>query len=305
LAREKLVSFAVSAAETNPWLHNPLILWGGVAGLLTLGVLITLLCLRRSRGKTAAFIKDGMQIANIQGIGAREEQQDSFGVTDVRDVSKGVFAVVADGMGGIANGSQISRLATARMLSAFQALPHGDHDPAALLLGMVFEAQDKARAFIERQGNIMSGSTVVAVIIRNGELYFVSVGDSRICLLRGGALIVLNREHNCATYLDEQAARGEISLAEARNNPKRMALTSFIGLDGQLQIDSNTMPLQLMSGDRVILMSDGVFGTLTEDELVQAASMPSVQIAGAAVERMIRAKNRLNQDNFTAIIIET
>lgn len=300
------------AGRDNPIWNKAPVLWGTAAGIVILAALITLLCLRRLRGKRAVSLlstKDGgrmnqgIDIANIQGIGAREEQQDSFGVTDVRNLRKGVFAVVADGMGGIDNGEEISRLVTSYMVNSFLSLPDGAYDPVTLLLSMVYGAQNKARAFIEQHGKSLSGSTLVAMVIKNYALYFVSVGDSRICLLRGGALIQLNREHNCALSLDEKAMRGEISLAEARNDPERLALTSFIGLDGQLQIDINTTPLQLMSNDRVILMSDGVFGVLSEDEIVKAASLPSLQDAGAALEQAVCLKNRPCQDNFTAIII--
>jgi serine/threonine protein phosphatase PrpC len=289
---------------------NPAAAWGGI-GAACLIILAAAYVMFRKRGKAKTPVQTtapqtsaprGIQAANIQGAGARESQQDSFGVTDITDTRRGVFAVVADGMGGTVGGGEISRIVTTHMLQAFQS-SHDAGDPAALLLRLVSGAQDKARAYIERVGNQTSGSTVVAAIVKDGGVYFVSVGDSRICLLRGGSLVQLNREHTCASKLDERAARGEISLDQARNDPQRGALTSYIGLDGQLQIDNNAKPIPVTEGDRLLMMSDGVFGTLSEAELTAAASAANIHEAGAAVEQAVKAKQKPNQDNFTAILL--
>jgi serine/threonine protein phosphatase PrpC len=289
---------------------KPFILFDSIAALCVIAGVIVVVK-KRGGNETASVTAAqrsaepaGIQAANIQGVGSRESQQDSFGVTDITNTRRGVFAVVADGMGGAANGAEISRIVTSHMLRAFQSAQSEANDPAALLLRMVSGAQDEARAYIERQGNQTSGSTVVAVIVKEGGFHFISVGDSRVCLLRGGALVQLNREHTCASELDERAARGEISLEAARNDPQRGALTSYIGLEGQLQIDSNHKPIPILSGDRLLLMSDGVFGTLTDAELAEAAGTVNVYEAGAAIERAVLAKQRPNQDNFTAILLE-
>jgi len=244
-----------------------------------------------------------VQIANIQGIGGRESQQDSFGLTDVSNLQKGFCAVVADGMGGIANGAEISQIVVSNTLRLFNETPVSYADQADLLLQMASNAHRNARVFIDRQGGKLSGSTMVAVIIKNSSLYFLSIGDSRIYLLRGGTLIQLNREHNYASDLDEKAARGEISWQEARNSKQRAALTSYIGVADEMKIDRNISPIPVAKGDRVLLMSDGVFGTLSEAELTEAASIPDIHGAGAQIEECVKANRKKNQDNFTAIIL--
>jgi len=246
----------------------------------------------------------GVGVSNIQGIGSRANQQDSFGITEIDNLRKGIFAVVADGMGGTSNGAEISRITTSRMLQLFRDASPDFNDPGGMLLSMLNSSQESARAFIKQIGGQISGSTVVAAIIKRGSLWFVSVGDSRIYLLRGGELIQLNREHNCASDLDEQAARGEITLEEALNDPKRAALTSFIGIESNLQIDRNVQPIKLANGDRVLIMSDGVFGTISEAELAETASTAEVQKAGTVIEQKIKEKAKPNQDNYTAIILE-
>ncbi|MDR1668648.1 MAG: protein phosphatase 2C domain-containing protein [Oscillospiraceae bacterium] len=288
-----------------------LLIWSGAVLLFLIAVLtfIALLRKRRNRRRKNGTMKlrnaepGGIRAVNLQGLGGRENQQDSFGVTDVKDSQYGVFAVVADGMGGGADGAEVSGLVVSHMLEAFRSGAETT-EPPALLLRMVSEAQSKARSFISQRGDAVSGSTLVAAVVKSGELYFVSVGDSRICLLRGGAAVQLNREHIFASELDEKAARGVITLEAARNDPQRASLTSFIGTRDRLQTDGNANPIQLVPGDRLLLMTDGVFGTVTERELTEAATLPNVYEAAAEIERVIIAKRKPNQDNFTAVILE-
>ena len=144
---------------------------------------------------------------------------------------------------------------------------------------------------------------MTAVWILGDRLHFLSVGDSRICLIRGGALTILNREHVYGTELDEKAARGEISLEEARSDPQRKSLTSYIGTDPLKKIDRSVHGMTLLPGDKVLLMSDGVFGTLTEQEILRAAQ-GDAQVMAEGLQGMILAKRRPGQDNFTAVILQ-
>ena len=266
-----------------------------LCALLAVLAAVFALALMKRRKACATPQGCGIEVANIQGMGQRESQQDSFAVTDVRERGRGFLAVVADGMGGVAYGGEISRIVTSNIISAFQSAA-APYCPEALLLEMVTSAQDEARTFIGRNENLVGGSTVVAAIVKDGFLEFASAGDSRICLLRGGGLINLNREHVCG-------ARGDISTGWTQASPQRGALTSYIGIDGQLQIDFNSAPIQLLPGDRVVLMSDGVFGTLSDREIAQAAGIAGVQQAGATLEQLVNAKADECQDNYTAIII--
>lgn len=113
----------------------------------------------------------------------------------------------------------------------------------------------------------------------------------------------VNREHVYGVELDEQAGRGEISFSAAASDPQRKALTSFIGIGKLKKIDRNIRPLKLLEGDRVLLMSDGVFGTLSDGEIAEAMHAPA-EMSGEILDRMIRSKNLANQDNYTAIILE-
>ena len=69
------------------------------------------------------------------------------------------------------------------------------------------------------------------------------------------------------------------------------------------QIDRNTQPLRLIHGDRILLMTDGVFGTLSEDELIQCMRC-TVQEAAERIIAAVEEKNMTHQDNATVVIVE-
>lgn len=246
-----------------------------------------------------------VRIGNAHHIGARENQQDSFSISDVTDRQlcreRGIFAVVADGMGGLSNGAQVSATVTSSMQSRF--LSGGVEEPSIKLLEMLHYANRKVNDYLKWNPGTQSGSTVVAVLISRTSMHFISVGDSRIYLCRGKTLTQLNREHTYASDLDEEAAKGEISLEEAASDPQRKALTSYIGMGELAKIDRSIHPFQLVPGDKILLMSDGVFGTLTAREIWEAVQTDAFHGA-ERIEQMVLAKHRASQDNFTTVVIE-
>ena len=296
--------------------------WGWIAGgglLLALAAVLALVFFRKKKRAKPVSLPEPerpaappaaaavVQVGNLHHIGAREEQQDSFAISDCSNGAmvqrKGCFAVVADGMGGLTGGGQVSAIVTSSMLRAFESCPSvGEKQIPELLLVMVQGANRDVLRFLGKARG-QSGSTVTAVWILGDRLHFLSVGDSRICLIRGGALTILNREHVYGTELDEKAARGEISLEEARSDPQRKSLTSYIGTDPLKKIDRSVHGMTLLPGDKVLLMSDGVFGTLTEQEILRAAQ-GDAQVMAEGLQGMILAKRRPGQDNFTAVILQ-
>lgn len=248
----------------------------------------------------------GIYVGKVHNIGRRSSQQDSFGISKdgqaLSSAGKGVFAIVADGMGGLSNGGEVSARVTMSMMTSFDRM-NGQERGDKQLLTMLNQANDDVNAMLKSAGQGKSGSTVVAVLIRDSSLSWITVGDSHIYLYREGALMQVNRDHVYSVDLDEMAARGEISTFEAAKDPQRKALTSYIGMGKLAKIDRNIRPLQLQSKDRILLMTDGVFGTLTDEEITAAMKLPVTESCNA-LDQMIQGKNRPAQDNYTALILE-
>jgi protein phosphatase len=203
-------------------------------------------------------------------------------------------------MGGMADGAEASAIVSRTMLQYFNEVDSSNY-PELDLLVMLNAANDNVNHFMSERDK--GGSTIVAVIIHNMKLYWVAVGDSRIYLVRNTAVVQLNREHVYSVELDEKAASGEISWEDAVGDSKREALTSYLGIDSLEKVDRSLRATQLIEGDRVLLMSDGVFGVLTDEEIL-SAMIHTPQESAVLLQEMVLNKQNPNQDNFTAIIFE-
>lgn len=263
---------------------------------------------------TAAVLPEKIQdkthsvlyVGKAHNIGRRDNQQDSFGISEdgqrIATEGKGVLAIVADGMGGTDNGDQVSVHAIMTMLQNFDTT-EGNIPGEKRLLALMNQANTEVNKMCLAADGKKGGSTLVSVLIQDESLYWLTVGDSRLYLYRNHTLLQINREHVYGIELDERAARGEISMYAAENDPQRKALTSYIGLEKITKIDRNIRPLQLKDKDKVLLMSDGVFGTLTNEEIMAAMQFTAAE-SGESIDQMIRTKNRKEQDNYTALILE-
>lgn len=248
---------------------------------------------------------EGIRVGRLHAVGRRKGQQDSFAVSDEKDDAlcreKGVIAIVADGMGGLADGDRISSMVTLSFFRHFHERPVAENAGDSLLQ-MLKEANEEVNRFLgDNLGKC--GSTLVAGIVKDKKCYWISVGDSHIYLYRGGSLMQLNREHVYGADLDAKAANGEISREEALRDPQRGALTSYIGMGRLEKVDRNLKSLVLQAGDRLLFMTDGVFGTLSESCIAEAMKYP-VEQSMLFMDEEIRKVGKANQDNYTAVVLE-
>jgi protein phosphatase len=244
--------------------------------------------------------------ANAQHIGDRRTQQDSFGFGDPENrafVAHGGFlAVVCDGMGGMEFGDAASRAATQAFLSAYQAKTADEGIPEALERS-VRTANDAVVALAHEYGlSEGMGTTLIATALHDSELYYISVGDSGIFHLHGGALRMINHPHVFANILDAAVARGTMSQADAQNHPERESLTSFIGAESLEEIDRNAEPIQFAEGDVILLASDGLFKTLSQGEILACLEGDPQTWPDALVAQTMARKHE-HQDNVTVLSI--
>ena len=242
-----------------------------------------------------------LQIANVQGQGERERQEDSFAIVNAADPelqqTQGLLALVADGMGGMEDGKAASQWAAECFLQLFQE--RESEDIPSWFYRSVHAVSDSVfQSFGGR-----SGSTLVAVHIREERLHWLSVGDSGIFLMRNGGVFQLNREHTCLNQLFLQELEWEpIDKERALSDPDAPRLTSFVGIDRLAEVDLNLRPMELERGDALLLCSDGISGVLTPPELLEAMSLEPEE-GCALLERMVLEKNVIGQDNYTGVLI--
>ncbi len=247
-----------------------------------------------------------VNLAAISVLGDRDEQQDSFGYSLQHTEA---LVCVCDGMGGHQGGRQASNLAVDRLLYAYQNNSPCD-DPKEMLLKAVKDA-DSAVAMLKLPDGspLRAGSTLVAVFIKNGLLYWSSVGDSRAYLIRDGEFVQLTSDQNYRMVLDEKLQAGIITPSDYQREIVRgEALISYLGMGNVKLIDHNTVPLRLKKDDKIILMSDGLYKTLPDAQIARILdNFSNIQESLQALEMRAKknAKNdRIVRDNMTAVLIK-
>ena len=243
-----------------------------------------------------------LQVGNVQGVGARERQEDSFAVCNASDRSalerEGVFAVVCDGMGGMDSGNEASEAAVEAFLQLFHSLLAEGDIPRQLREGTLAVSDGIFQRFRGR-----SGTTAVAVRIQGGGLHWISVGDSAIFLKRGECVFQLNREQTCLNDLYLRELRQEpIQKERAEGDEDARRLTAFVGIDCLGQVDQSLRPWVLRDGDVILLCSDGISGVLSPAELREAMSLPPDE-GCRLLETMVQEKALPGQDNYTGVMI--
>ena len=243
----------------------------------------------------------GFDFAKVHGQGARRYQQDSHGMTPVMN-GEGVFAIVADGMGGLSGGEQVSQQIV------MQALNHmADITSAQVKIAlpeMLSRVNGAVNKMLGPDGLYKSGSTLVAVLVVRDRLRWISVGDSRIYLYRDGWMNQLTQDHDLLQEWMPDILSGKRSYAEALADPEGKKLTSFIGMGELKYIDSCTSPIRILPGDRIVLMSDGVYNAVPAETMADILRKnPDVQRAAGMLHKAVRAAANPHQDNYTAEIL--
>lgn len=243
-------------------------------------------------------------VANLQGIGQRERQEDSFATANVFDVEKirkqGLFFAVCDGIGGMNDGFLASKTAIQSIRESFQKI-----DTKNSIANQLKESMHLASERVASVLNGYGGSTAVAGIIYNDDLYYASVGDSFLYLKRGDNIYKINKEHNVRNKKYLSCVReGNLNPNICRDNIESAYLTQYIGMCGKMEVDSFVFPLHVRAGDVIMVCSDGIGGVLDENELKETLSLNDPYSMCGYIEGKILAYNRKNQDNYTAIIIQ-
>lgn len=238
-----------------------------------------------------------ISIGNAQSRGARDYQEDNFGYTPLDKVdSNGFVAVVADGMGGLAAGDKVSAYVVSSLL--------GMRD---LISG--YNVADKFRQMVSQLnhdvvlGGTGGGCTLAAVYCRSDGVYWCSVGDSRIYLLRSGMMFQLSEDGDYQNKLLDDVIAEKLSFEDMIENPKKDSLVHYIGSKSEPMPDVNIRPFVPHSGDKLLICSDGVYNALPDEEMAQALSNPAQQAADALAGAIVN-KNYTNQDNNTMIVLE-
>jgi serine/threonine protein phosphatase PrpC len=218
--------------------------------------------------------------------------------------------ILSDGMGGEAHGEVASNLAVETI--AAHCLEGGQKpdlpylvDPRAelnektnrlasavqLANKMIYESAQKHAA---QRG---MGATVVAIWINDQRLSVAHVGDSRLYLLRGGALQQITDDHSLVA---EQVRRGILTKEQADSSDMQSVLIRALGIEPEVQVDADEH--LLMEGDILVLCSDGLSRMVSDLEI--ASTLLSRTGMSSTADRLIELANEYGgEDNVSVVLV--
>ena len=174
------------------------------------------------------------------------------------------FCAVADGMGGH-NAGEVASAMAVQVFSEY--MREVESITAQAMYAAVERANDEVyRAAMENDAMSGMGTTFSALAQQGGEVLLAHVGDSRIYLVRHGAILQLTTDH---TLVEEMVRKGMLTPREARFHPRRNIITRALGTDPRVEID--IVQLGARPGDVFFLCSDGLTNYVEERQILQAA----------------------------------
>lgn len=220
---------------------------------------------------------------------ARDHNEDSYH----SEPASGLW-VVADGMGGHEGGE----FASGAIVDHMQSI--GRPSSAPDLQARFVDRLTKANELIHDRGQANGatiGSTVVALLVFQEHFACVWSGDSRVYLVRDGALSQMSRDH---TEANELLDRGVISAEDAENWPRKNVITRAVGVAADVALDHKYGELQ--ARDTFVLCSDGLNAHVTDQEILDVAtpSMTPQRICDKLLDMVL---DRGASDNTTIMAV--
>ncbi|MBX7210841.1 MAG: SpoIIE family protein phosphatase [Verrucomicrobiaceae bacterium] len=254
------------------------------------------------------FVQE-QDFAARQYRGRRENQEDYYSFADAADYDQPALAklllVIGDGLGAHAGGSVASYVTVGAFIKAYHDHPA---EPAHRLREALEQANDvlgTLAASLPAVGQPM-GTTLVAALVSEKTLQWISVGDSPLFVFRGGRLTRVNADHSLTQLLEERVRQGELTPEEAAHHPDRHTLHSAVLGMPLMSVDAPPEPYPLEKGDIVIGASDGIF-TLTTRQIEELLAFGQHTTADKIADAILFAIRRINserQDNTTVGVVK-
>lgn len=233
-------------------------------------------------------------VFQVSRQGGRETNEDRMGYCYTRESG---LLVLADGLGGHPEGEVAAQLALQTISALYQkeARPTIKDTPAFLSNALVAAHHQIVNYASQKGMRDSPRTTLVACVLQGTGATWVHCGDSRLYLVRDAQLLTRTRDHS---YLEQQAA------ATARfEHINRNILFTCLGSPVKPVFDI-TGPVVLQKGDKLLLCSDGLWGCLSDDEIVSHLATKGVSDAVPdLVERALQAAGE-HSDNVTVLALE-
>jgi serine/threonine protein phosphatase PrpC len=240
-------------------------------------------------------------VYQVSRRGGRPKNEDRMGYCYTR--SAGLFAL-ADGMGGPPEGEVASQLALQTISALFQrdAKPTLA-DPLRFLQEAVLAGHHQLLRYATDRALLDTPrTTIVACVAQGGAAYWAHCGDSRLYLLRGDKLLARTRDHSYTELHGALAQSGQSTVPEAARF-NRNVLFTCLGSPGKPVVDT-AGPTPLQPGDRIMLCSDGLWGSVSDEVIVAQLSQRPISDAVPELAEQALRNAGPRSDNVTVLALE-
>jgi protein phosphatase len=247
-----------------------------------------------------------VEVAGKSDVGCvRTNNEDNFGY----DSRYGIY-VVCDGMGGAAAGEVASKMAVDTVLTYYRESarqgkfpdfgePVPDASSRANALGSAIQMANDAIFTASQQSPTQAGmgATIVAASIEQGFFSIAHVGDSRIYLIRAGAIQQLTNDHSLVM---EQVRRGLISMEDAKKVDYHNIVIKALGAEAKVEPDLDDM--MAMENDVLLLCSDGLNRHVSDAQILEIVTKNGT--LPVVVDALIEAARKDGgTDNVTVLLL--
>lgn len=233
-------------------------------------------------------------VYQISRQGGRERNEDRMGYAYTRE--SGLF-VLADGMGGHPEGAMAAQLALQTFSAYFQKAANPTvKEVAEFLSSALMAAHHQIIRYASEKGMLDTPrTTLVAAVMERNQIHWVHCGDSRLYIIRDGKMLTRTRDHS---YMEQQA-----HLGRSTDHINRNILFTCLGSPAKPVYDLSG-PLQLIQGDRVLLCSDGLWGTVEDEEIAHELARQSLEHSVPELVEMALTRGGPRCDNVTVLAME-
>ena len=240
-----------------------------------------------------------MEVWGLTDTGmVRSQNQDYYLTLSLPDA---MAAVLCDGMGGAKSGNVASKLASETFLGEIRRAFRKALTPEKIE-SVLETAVSLANTAVYENAKLSDdmygmGTTLVGVLIHEGTLYTVNVGDSRAYFINRDEIRCITTDHSLVELMVQ---RGEITREQAKSYPGKNVITRAIGTEPSVRCDLYRLPLQ--PGDNVLLCSDGLSNLLADQELLFEV-VHGVRKEDCCQRLLEIAQERGAPDNVTVVLI--
>lgn len=225
-----------------------------------------------------------VEYADISLLGGREENQDRVAAAASEQAA---LLVVADGMGGHANGAKAAEVTQQVVLEAFAQTPHPLFDPLGFLHLTLGRAHDEvvklgAQLPIEQRPR----ATCAICLVQQGAAWWAHVGDSRLYHLRHGGLVARSRDHS---HVELLVREGLITAEQAQTHPMRNFVECCLGGDPIVPDMTLTRRRALEPNDVLLVCTDGFWAGVKDTEIASEVGASGVALKEKLLELAQRA----------------